>query len=117
MTRLGQNCDNLIPTNNVVPSLTSMTESMTKRSSAGLSTVPDSVMWMLFALCVLSSFTVGFAPGENKPWWLGVGVFILAISMAVFLITDLDRPRQGTISLDSPHRNMINLRQLFKDAN
>ena len=115
VTRLGQSRDNLIPTNNMVPSLTSMTDSMTKRSSAGLSTVPDSVMWMLFALCVLSSFTVGFAPGENKPWWLGVGVFILAISMAVFLIIDMDRPRQGTISLDSPQRNIINLRQLLQD--
>ena len=115
VTRVAQNRDNLIPTNNMVPSLTAMTESMTKRSSAGLSTIPDSVMWMLFALCVLSSFTVGFAPGENKPWWLGVGVFIIAIGLAVFLIIDMDRPRLGTISLDSPQRNIVNLRQLLQD--
>lgn len=113
VTRLGQNRDNLISTNNMVPSLSAMTESMRKRSSAGLSTVPDSVMWMLFGLCVLSSFTVGFAPGENRPWWLGVGVFIAAIGMAVFLIIDMDRPRQGTISLDSPQKNFYQVRQLF----
>lgn len=111
--RLAQNRDNLIPSNQMVPALNAMIDIVTTRNEGSLSTVPDSIIWMLFSLCWINSFIVGFAHSEEGKWRPGVVVFLLAITIAVYLILDLDRPRRGIITLEPVNQNIVALRQMF----
>jgi hypothetical protein len=36
------------------------------------------------------------------------------LSLTVYAIIDLDRPRGGLINMDTPHQKMVELRDLFK---
>lgn len=112
-SRLGQNRENIIPSAQMVPALNAVIDIVTTRNAAGLANIPDSIIWTIFLLCVISTFTVGFTHGETKPWWVGVSVFIAGLTIAVFLILDLDRPRHGLITLEAPNQNIIALRKMF----
>jgi len=111
--RLAQNRDNLIPSNQMVPALNAMIDIVTTRNEGSLSRVPDSIIWMLFALCCINSFIIGFEHSEEGKWRPGVIVFILAITISVFIILDLDRPRRGLITLGPVNQNIVALRQMF----
>ncbi|PYS88917.1 MAG: hypothetical protein DMF62_08540 [Acidobacteria bacterium] len=111
--RLAQDRDNLIPSNQMVPALNAMIDIVTTRNEGSLSTVPDSIIWMLFALCWINSFIIGFEHSEGGKWRPGVIVFILAITIAVFIILDLDRPRRGLITLEPVNQNIVALRKMF----
>ena len=109
-----QNRDSIIPSNNMVPALNAMIDIVATRNVAGLATVPDSILWVLFALCVLCSSMLGFSQGKKLPWWTAM-IFIVTCSASVLLILDFDRPRRGSITLDTANSSIIALRELFKD--
>lgn len=110
---LAHNRDNLIPSNQMIPALNEMIDIVTTRNAARQATVPDSVLWMLFALCIVSSFIVGFSRKEKEMSWVVSVVFALMISACIFLIVDLDRPSQGFITLEEANRNIVDLRNMF----
>jgi hypothetical protein len=41
--------------------------------------------------------------------------FALMLSITLFTIIDLDRPRSGLINLDTPNQKIIELREMFKE--
>lgn len=113
---LAQNRDSLIPSSQMIPALNNMIDIVTTRNAAGLATVPDSILWMLFALCLLSSFTVGYRQEKARSSLVVVIVLLSTLSASIFLILDLDRPRQGLINLDNANRNIIALRKMFENT-
>lgn len=114
--RLAQNRDNLIPSNQMVPALNEMIDVVTTRNALRQATVPDSIMWMLFALCIISSFIVGLSREQKEKSWIVNVVFAMMISGAIFLIVDLDRPVRGLITLDAENQHMIELRKIFESG-
>jgi hypothetical protein len=48
-----------------------------------------------------------------KPDLIIVAGFVLMISITIYLILDLDRPRSGTITMDLVAKNIVNLRKMF----
>jgi len=100
-------------TSELIPALNAMIDITTTRRAAGESTIPDSIMYFLFALCLCSSFLLGY-DRKNKFDWIVVIGFALMLSATVFTIIDLDRPRSGLIDMDSPNQKIIELRQMFK---
>lgn len=100
-------------TSELIPALNAMIDITTTRRAAGEATIPDSIMYFLFILCLCSSFLLGY-DRKNKFDWIVVIGFALMLSATVFTIIDLDRPRSGLIDMDSPNEKIIELREMFK---
>ncbi len=100
-------------TSELIPALNAMIDITTTRRAAGEATIPDSIMYFLFILCLCSSFLLGY-DRKNKFDWIVVIGFALMLSATVFTIIDLDRPRSGLIDMDSPNQKIIELREMFK---
>lgn len=110
---LAQNKDNLISSNQMIPALNSMIDIVTTRQAAGQGRVPDSILWMLFILCLISSFILGYHQNKKSHSNIIIVVFSIMISACIYLILDLDRPRQGLINNDAVNQHIIELRKMF----
>ena len=95
-------------------SLNDMIDVAGERRYIGVSHVPVSILWMLLLICLAVSFLLGYGMKGKKPDWLMVCIFSLIISMTTYLILDLDRPREGIITMNAVHQSMLDLRDLFK---
>lgn len=102
----------LTKTSELIPALNAMMDITTTRRAAGEATIPDSIMYFLFVLCLTSSFLLGY-DRKNKFDWVVVIGFALMLSTTVFTIIDLDRPRSGLIDMDKPNQRIIDLRDHF----
>jgi hypothetical protein len=112
--RLGHDPRNLISSNQMVPALNNMIDVVTTRNALRYATVPDSIIWVLFILCAVSSFIIGISRKESGGSFAAVNViFALMITSCVYLIVDLDRPLAGLISNESVNHNLVDLRGLF----
>jgi uncharacterized membrane protein (DUF485 family) len=100
-------------TSEMIPALNAMIDITTTRMAAGEATIPDPIMYFLFMLCLGSAFLLGYEKGNKIDWIVVIG-FGLMLSLTVYAIIDLDRPRSGLISMDTPHRKMEELRSMFK---
>lgn len=95
-------------------SLNDMIDVASERRYIGVSHVPVSILWMLLLICLAVSFLLGYGMKGKKPDRLMVILFSLIVSMTIYLILDLDRPREGIITMDTVHHSMLDLRDLFK---
>lgn len=100
-------------TSELIPALNAMIDITTTRRAAGEATIPDSIMYFLFTLCLCSAFLLGY-DRKNKFDWIVVIGFALMLSATVFTIIDLDRPRSGLIDMDRSNQKIIELREMFK---
>jgi hypothetical protein len=99
-------------TSEIVPALNAMIDITTTRRAAGESTIPDSIMYFLFSLCLCSAFLLGY-DNKHKIDWIVVGGFGIMLSITVLTILDLDRPRSGWINMDVSNQKIVELRQMF----
>jgi FtsH-binding integral membrane protein len=97
----------------VLQALNDMIDAASERRYIGVSHVPVSIIWMLFLICLVVSFLLGYGMKGKKPDRLMVMLFALVVSMTIYLILDLDRPREGIITMDAVHQSMIDLRDQF----
>lgn len=101
-------------TSELIPALNAMIDITATRRAVGESTIPDSIMYFLFTLCLCSAFLLGY-DRKNKFDWIVVIGFALMLSATVFTIIDLDRPRSGLIDMDTPNQKIIELREMFNE--
>ena len=111
-TSWGKSRDNMHQTSQMVPALNSMIDITTTRNAVNLDKVPDVILYLLVLICITSAFMVGFSAAE-KPGWVIMIIFSAMISLTVFMILDLDRPRRGVITMDSAHQQIVKLREMF----
>ncbi len=64
-------------------------------------------------LSLTSSFILGYSGGAKNDWVISIS-FTIMISMAIFMILDLDRPRTGIITSKDANIHMLALRDMFK---
>ena len=100
-------------TSQLIPALNDMIDITTTRKAAGEATIPDSIMYFLFILCFCSAFLLGYEFRDKIDWVIVLG-FAIILSATVFNIIDLDRPRSGLISLDTPNQKIVELREMFE---
>jgi hypothetical protein len=105
--------DNLVASNQMIPALNAMLDIVTNRSAEKNATVPDSILWLMFLLCIICSFIVGFHPSKSKNRFVISIVFSLMVSACIHLIIDLDRPRKGLINMKDTQLYIIDLRKMF----
>lgn len=91
-----------------------MIDITTTRRAAGESTIPDSIMYFLFILCLCSAFLLGY-DHKNKFDWIVVIGFAIMLSSTVSTIIDMDRPRSGLIDMDKPNEKIIELRKCLSE--
>ena len=112
---LGKDPAYFVSTNQMIPALNDMIDIITTRLAGGLARVPDSIVWLLFLLCVVGSFVVGYGNKGKKLDWIVIVGFCLMISLTIYLILDLDRPRRGFINMDSANQRIVDLRGMFDE--
>ncbi len=100
-------------TSEMIPALNAMIDITTTRRAAGEATIPDSIMYFLFSLCLGSAFLLGYDHKGPMNWVIVFG-FAIMLSSVVFTIIDLDRPRSGLIKMDIPNQRIVDLRGMFK---
>jgi len=98
----------------MIPALNDMIDITTTRRAAGESTIPDSILYFLFILCISAAFLLGY-DHKNKIDWIVVIGFAILLSATIFTIIDLDRPRSGLINMDSPNQKIVELRDMFTE--
>lgn len=98
----------------MIPAVNNMIDEVSTREEARNAHVPESILWLLFILCVIGSFVVGYASVNEKADWVILISYSLMTVMTVYLILDLDQSRQGLITAKSTHQNMYELLNTFK---
>lgn len=104
---------NLVKTSDIVPALNEMIDLTTSRKAAGEANIPTSIQWFLVILCISSTFLLGYERKNHFDWVIVIG-FSLLLSLTVFSIIDLDRPRSGFVTLDEANSKILELQSLFK---
>ena len=100
----------------MIPALNSMIDITTTRQYGDLVHLPDTIIYLLFLLCCVCSFYIGYMFGGKKKFdWLIAIVFCLLTSMVVFVIFDMDRPRRGFIKVDQMNNAIVELKQMFPE--
>ena len=95
--------------------LNEMIDINTTRFAGEKAKVPESIVWMLFALACINSFFSGYT-GTMKgtlDWLVEIG-FCLLISLVILFTLDIDRPRRGFVTLDATTQTIVDLRSNFK---
>lgn len=94
--------------------LTPMIDLVSERRASLESTIPDSIMYFLFVICLGSFFLLGY-DNRNKFDWIVIVGFSFMLAATVFTIIDLDRSRSGLIRMDSFNQKFIELRNSFTE--
>jgi hypothetical protein len=105
--------NSIVRSNQMIPALNSMIDVVTTRDALRTANVPDAVLWLLFSLCIIGSFVVGFGSAHDKISWIVIWSFAIMMAVSVYFVLDLDRPRQGIITNDAPHQKMLELRKML----
>ncbi len=100
----------------MIPAINNMIDAMSKREEARKKHVPESILWLLFLLCLTGSFIVGYASKTRKIDYVILCTYSLMTVMTIYFILDLDRPRRGIITTGSAHENIYGLLNYFRDS-
>ena len=110
---LSQRPENVLRSQQMIPAVNSMIDITAVRDDKRIAYVPNSILYLLFILCLSSAFIIGYGRKEKKPDWIMLFFFTLMITITVYLILDLDQGRSGIITMDTAHQKMLELRKLL----
>jgi len=100
-----------VPCSLLLPALNAMFDITTTRLAAHLVHPPPVVFAMLFALAAASSLLAGYAMAESRSRRLiHVVSFAATLSIAVYVIIDIEFPRLGIIRVDDFDRVLLHTR-------
>ena len=89
-----------------------MLDMTTPRASATENHPPLVIFLLLGALSLIGALLVGYDLAPNKERsWLHPALFAFMMSLAVYVIIDLEYPRQGLIRVDQADHVLIELRR------
>jgi hypothetical protein len=111
---IAQRDEVVIKSMQMIPAVNDMIDAVSSREEARKAHVPESILWLLFILCITGSFIVGYASKTKKVDWIILISYSLMTVMTVYIILDLDQPRHGIINTISTHQNMNELLHSFQ---
>jgi hypothetical protein len=112
---LSHDLNNRVASEQMVPSLNSMIDITTTREAARRATVPGMILIVLCILILVSAFLSGYGSKNLERNKVLVLAFAFITTLALYLVVDLDKPRQGFVNLNSTEQLLINLRSLFNE--
>ena len=96
----------------LLPALNAMIDITTTRTMATLMHPPLVVFVMLFGLALAASLLAGYGmTGSRARSWFHMLGFALVMTVAVFVILDIEYPRAGLIRVDAFDQALIDLRE------
>lgn len=99
-----------VTTGNFVKSLNNLIDSQGKRNALLWMHVPAAVLLILYTVLLSSGAIIGYSSGlSGKRILLPTALISLIISLIVFVVIDLDRPKRGLIQIDQ--RIMVELQE------
>lgn len=99
----------------LLPALNEMFDITTTRAMASQNHPPLVVYLLLGFLVLVGALLIGFDTAANiQRSWLHIVVFSAIMALAVFVIVDLEYPRQGLIRVDSADQVLSSLRDSMK---
>jgi hypothetical protein len=107
--------NNWVAIEQMIPSLNNMIDVVTTREASRHARVPLMVFIVLCMLIVVSAFLSGYGSKSLERNKVLVTAFALITTLALYLVVDLDKPRQGFVNLNSAEQFILNLRTLFTE--
>jgi hypothetical protein len=109
-----QNRDNIVRSGQMIPGLNAMINNVTTRDAYRISRIPSFILWVLLVLVLTSAFVLGTDFKGKRRNRILVLSYAIVMTLTLSLITELNRPRRGFITLDNVEQKMIELRELVK---
>lgn len=99
----------------LLPALNSMIDITTVRVAATEDHPPNVIFGMLALIALATSLMAGFEmAGANRRSWLHIIGYALILSIAVYVILDLEFPRMGLIRVDAFDHYLVDVRASMK---
>lgn len=98
----------------LLPALNSMFDIVTTRSAALEMHPPKIIFGMLAVLALACSLLAGYGMAASPRSWLHTIAFAAILTLAVYLIIDLEYPRAGLVQVSSFDQMLIDLRNSMK---
>jgi hypothetical protein len=94
----------------LVPALNEMFDISSTRATATQNHPPHVIFLLLAALSLVGALLVGYetSPNKDRSWFHHV-TFALVITMAIYVIVDLEYPRLGVIKIDSADQALLDV--------
>jgi hypothetical protein len=112
---LSHDINNRVATEQMVPSLNAMIDMVTTREAGRNAVVPRMIFLILCLMILVSAFLSGYGSKNLERNRVLVFAFAFITTIALYLVVDLDRPRQGFVNLSKAQQMMINLRSNFSE--
>jgi hypothetical protein len=113
---LSKDLNNRVASEQMVPSVNSMIDIITTREAARRASVPKMILVVLCLLILVSAFLSGYGSKSLERNKVLVFAFAFITTIALYLVVDLDKPRQGFVNLNSTEELLVNLRGLFAET-
>jgi hypothetical protein len=110
-----QKPNSLVMTAQMVPALNAVIDIVTTREASRVNVVPRLIIVVLALLTLISSFLAGYGSKGHERNTVMVFAFTIMTTLALYLVIELDRPRQGYINLKEVEQLMVNLRTMFSE--
>jgi hypothetical protein len=110
-SNLGHNLENRVATAQMVPALNSMFDIVSTREASRIAVVPRVIMSVLGLMTLISSFLSGYGSKKVERNKVLIIAFCIMTTLALYLVFELDRPRQGIINLNGSEKFMTALRK------
>jgi hypothetical protein len=99
----------------LLPALNEMIDITTTRTVAGQIHPPVVVYALLMGLALVSALLAGFGMGENPSHnWLHTFLYAAVLSLAIYVILDLEYPRMGLIRIDAADQLLVDVQQSMR---
>jgi hypothetical protein len=100
----------------MLPAITSVMDAGSRREEARIRYLPDPILWLLFLLCLIGSFIVGYANTTRRVDWMILTSYSLMTVMTIYVILDLDRPRRGIMQTTVAQENIRSLMEVLVEG-
>ena len=98
----------------MVPALNAMIDIVTTREAGRRAVFPRLILNILLLLTLISSFLTGYSSKSPERKKVLIFAFALMTTLTLYLVIELDRPRQGLINLSKSEEQMVKLRSNFQ---
>jgi hypothetical protein len=106
---------NRVRYNQMIPALNNMIDIVATRTEGSKAKVPRLILLVVLLFSLLSAFLSGYGNKAKRQNFLMIGAFAFMTTVSLYLIMELDRPKQGLINLDVSEQTMLDLRKMFEE--
>jgi hypothetical protein len=112
---LSRDLKNQVASQQMIPSVNSMIDILATREAARNARIPRMILIVLCMLILVSAFLSGYGSKNLERNKVLVIAFAVITTLALYLVVDLDRPRQGFVNLNSTEKLLVDLRAMFAE--